>query len=607
MVVRLAHRGIALVTALLMVLVVLVMIVAVVSTVRSQSYTTIGYHREVQAHYAAEAGLTATLQALRNRSWSQTLEQTLLDGEASFRVEFAAVAPVGPLQSVNNLLGQAAVSGPRGPDTVPPGSAHLIIVGRSGRAQVELEAVVRNGSFPDTELALLADGSVEFQDEVRVEGIDSLSEGQPVEAGVHSNLNQAGEASVSWNGTGVARFEGTVSSSGSLQSLKLNGAQLLGTPALEGDGAPRPFPYIDVEAEVTGKSGAGTVSVPASGDLVLGTGTPADFYRQGDTVIEGDLILDGATLYVDGDLHVTGTIHGDGGVYVHGDATFLGGAEVTTNNQRKAAVYSSGDLELRGYNGTDFIESKTQDPVLQDLWNRTKTALGELQTELDAGNLNQVDRLRASLGEEYFPGSNPGPLFSPPVGSAWSPHGHDLFRHLANHLENNYPAEPRRDFLIERFHELEYFFHNSDIDVDRQLYPLASHGWPLPVTLDDWRDRTGHPGGPFDAILDRANPSHPNYTPIAVPELLELSNVVDRMDVERLGSAFFQGIVYSGGRLTVEHELHVVGAILVQRADGEGRARLGNATELTFVREYFDPTVPTTVGGPPQLVSRWVR
>ncbi len=602
---RAKQRGIALITAIMLTGLIAAMIGAVLISVHGESFTTLGYQDRVKAHYAAEAGLTACLEALRDRSWTAGFsQQPLASGRESFSVTFDTSGSPGAEDSVNNLLGTTAVDGPKGPQTVPPGCAYLVIEGRSGLSVERLEVVVRNGPFPNLEMAVLADDTIEFYGDVAINGIDTLAQGNAVPGGVHSNSQASGTDLVSWYGTGNATFDGTVSVAGPQAGIHLPGATLNGSPPVQGGANERPFPHIDIATEVAAKASAPTVTVPASGDLVVGSGTPGDFHINGNTTIDGDLVLDGGTLYIEGDLTVLGTISGDGGVYVNGETTFYGDAQVTTNNQHKVAVYSSGDLNLRGFNGTEYIESKT----LQTLWTRTGNAVTDLKTNLAANNLNQVDKIRASLGEEYFPGGSPGPLYQPPGTSAWSTHGHDLFRHLADHLETNYPADPTRDFLIERFKEQEYFFHNSDIDVDRTMFPLSSHGWPNEITMQDWHDRTGHPGGPFDQMLDLANPLNPRYAgPGAAPNLTEMSTVVDQIEADRLGSAYFQGLVYTTGDLNVEHELHVMGAVMAEGGLGNGTMVLNNGSHITFIEEYFDPRLPTTAGGPPQVIARFSR
>ena len=598
-------------TAVLLTGIIATMIGAILIGVHGGSFTTLGYQSRVQAHYAAEAGLATALEKLRDRGWDTGFaNQQLAGGKGRFSLTFSS-DPTGTVaadESVNNLLGLTTVNGPRGTGTVAPGTAHLVIRGQSGLQSETLEAVIRNGAFPVLGQAILADDSVEFNDNVRVSGIDTLAEGNPLPSGVHSNSTSTNGDLIGWYGTGSAVFDGTISVAGPAAGINMSGASLNGSPPTEGGSRAVTFPHINIANEVTSKSGAPTVAIPPTGDLTVGTGTPQDFHVAGNTTVHGDLVLDGGTLYVDGDLVVHGTVSGDGGVYVNGKTTFYGDAAVSTNNQQKVAVYSSDDLTLRGFNGTSYIEGKTSDATLQTLWARTQAAVTDLKVNLAANNLDQVDQIRASLGEAHFPVSQP-PLYQPPGTGGWSTHGHDLFRGLADHLENNYPADPQRDFLIERFKEQEYFFHNYDIDVDRALYPLSSHGWPNEVTMDDWRNRTGHPGGPFDQMLDKANPSNLRYQPgpAAVANFKELSTVVEQIDASQLGTAFFQGLVYTGGELHVEHELHVLGGVLAQKGLGDGKMIIQNGTHITFVEEYFDPSVTSTAGGPPQIVSRVVR
>lgn len=611
------RSGIALVTALLISLLIAVLIAGLFASTRHQTQLTFGQNDRIRAHYAAEAGLVAAMDALRDRTWTAGFsDQPLSGGEATFSLTFTGdpTGTVGPDESVNNLLGVAAVNGPRGAGTVPPGFCHLVITGKSRSRSEILEVVLRNGAFPLVGTTVMADDTIEFSGDVVVSGVDNLREGNAVDAPVHTNKDGSGTL-IDWNGSGTAIFEGTVSAVGPTSGLNLAGATLNGSPPTEGTAGAREFPYVDVAAEVDAKTGATEVSAPPVGDLTVGSSAPGDF-RAGPTVVNGNLILDGGTLYVNGDLTVLGGIRGEGAVYVKGETSFFGDSTITTNHEKKVAVYSSGDITLTGFNGTQYMNALTDpsnpgyDPVLDQLWTNTQAAVADVKTFIDPSssqyNLSEADRVRASLGERIF-GSEalPGPVVPDYLPSGthsdggtlnWSPYGHDLFRHMADHLSTK-PSSPTRDFLIAKFLDYEHFFHNKDVDVDRNNILTDFQ------TIETFRDG-GHPGGPLDQMMDRVmdNASTQN-----VQNLREMAVYLDRVEPTRLGQSYFQGLVYTNANLLVENEIQIIGGVMAKSGVGQGRMEFDQGTQVTFVEEYFDPKNPLLSGGPPRVVTRISR
>ncbi len=140
-------------------------------------------HRDVAALYVAEAGVAyAKAELSRDSAWGpQSLTQTMPNGRGSYTISFATASP-GPNDSVNNLTGPGVVDGPRGPGTVPPFTADLVVLAELNGRTRRLEVILSNGGGgpPDVDVPLLASRGIRLNGNVVVKGIESLADPQPV-------------------------------------------------------------------------------------------------------------------------------------------------------------------------------------------------------------------------------------------------------------------------------------------------------------------------------------------------------------------------------------------------------------------------------------------
>jgi len=81
-------------------------------------------------------------------------------------------------------------NGPRGPSTVAPGTAHLVVVAQVGPVRKVVETIVyrpRVEDFVVNDVGLVAASSMEVQSDIDVYGLTSLSDPQRVPAALHAN------------------------------------------------------------------------------------------------------------------------------------------------------------------------------------------------------------------------------------------------------------------------------------------------------------------------------------------------------------------------------------------------------------------------------------
>ncbi|MCA9795960.1 MAG: hypothetical protein KC910_29330, partial [Candidatus Eremiobacteraeota bacterium] len=180
----------ALVTTLMVIGILVLMVVAVISSVHQEASLTKSYHDEVAALYIAEAGLADVMSHLEiDTAWVDGFNrQPMTTRPGSYTVHFNQTGDhFERWHSVNNLTGATAVDGPRGPLTVPPYTAVIVVVGRAGSIERQLEAVVYSEGVINVQYPLMTSGIISLSGDVEVAGLKSLHGFERVAAGIHSN------------------------------------------------------------------------------------------------------------------------------------------------------------------------------------------------------------------------------------------------------------------------------------------------------------------------------------------------------------------------------------------------------------------------------------
>jgi hypothetical protein len=105
--------------------------------------------------------------------------------------------------------------------------------------------------------------------------------------------------------------------------------------------------------------------------------------------------------------------------------------------------------------------------------------------------------------------------------------------------------------------------------------------------------------GAFDAAIDNGQTQ---YLPF-------MRSYVENIDYENLGSAYFQGLVFTHGSFYADSEVTILGALVV-KDDGSqspttveginlepGDVHLASKTNLRYIEEFFKPDDPNSASG----------
>lgn len=577
------RRGIALLTVLVMSTVLLMMLLALYTATRGTLFGSLHLQRRTAALYIAEAGLAQIMEDLETSGFAPPGPGPLTGtfGGGTWSAKFHSTGARGPGDSIFNLASSAAGDSYRGPATVPPYSALLVVTARAGDVQQVLEAVVtRGGGGPLLANALQASGVIKFKGDVKVDGIKALDDGTPVPGKIQSNASTG--TTVEWDpSTGPPapsiQITGTVSHMGG--SVDLNGYVPDGGAPVAGITAA--FPSVNVVSEVSSKAGSPAPPVVPFGTTTIPAG---DFYHSGDLVIDGDLKLNGGKLYVSGKLTVNGSVSGEGSVYVADKTTMMGDSKILANESdgNNVSLYSHGSVTLKGFDGDQYLGNlAASDPTLfGKLWGDAKLTFQETQALLGAHPPNHfvsggpqngaLDVLRRTLGQ-----AAPGAVVT----------GRQLntLGKIKDYIAAQ-PAGPTQAFLEKKFKTLREFYAAED--------DLAM---PDNQGQANWEAGIFDAGATLDSLLDGTNTSR---ALALLPDMIAFTNSVN---YDRLGSAYFRGSVYTNGYLHTANDITVIGAILADgdatlgsetlpdgRTANPGDILIDDNTHITFVEAMFN-------------------
>ncbi|MCE7872881.1 hypothetical protein DYH09_21210 [bacterium CPR1] len=584
-------RGIAIVSTLIMTAILALMLMALFTATRASLFGGMVHHRKVAALYAAEAGLAVTMAELEANGFtppSSTLTGTLQGG--SWSVTFAGGPGPGALDSVNNLQNTAgSAESYRGPNTVPPASALIIVRAQCGGVERVLEAMVTRGmTGANLTRAIQSTGTVTMIGDAMVDGIKALDDLTPVPGHIQSNSAGPGTV-IKWDPQGgAANITGTVSSVATGAAIDLAGYTPGGGVPQTGVGAAA-FPVIDIPGEISAKSSSPAPTFNATGVSSLGTG---DYYHSGDVTLNGDLDLDGANLYVTGNLTVNGSISGKGSIYVQGETSFQGDASIEGNADSNIALFSKGSVSLKGFNGSQYLAALGATHPQLDIYTKQASAAIKGQQDLVAGYGAQVlagsywgpfEKYRRALGQ---PGSGAAslPPEASPDGGPWNADNFGKMKAYILDPANGIPDSTAKAFIVERIGDL------GDMNqMVANIYP--DHDTAINTFL-----ATGSTKAIMDAAGDYASADWITWGTVFQSSLVH----VQKINYNKLGTAYFQGQIFTNGYLLAENEVTILGAVLAQGDSSlpvttvggvtvkPGDLYLGNGTRVTFVEDFFD-------------------
>ncbi len=578
-----SKRGIVLVIALMFCAILLIMLTAALGASRGGLFSSQGHQARVGALYVAEAAVAHALAELDgDPDWKTGFSNVTMDGgRGSYTISFhpTGTGTVAANESVNNLTGATILNGPRGNNTVAPGTADLVIEARMGLVTRRIEVLLARGVSPEIDAPLLASRKIALRGDLSVDGITSLEDPQPIAAGLHSNAT-AGTDLITWAPKvvgDVATVAGTVSV-GAPSGINMPGATLLGTPATKFNEVPRPLPALNIAASVSAKSGAPAPTIVPVGTSTVGTGAAEDFYSAGPITVNGDLVLNGGTLYVNGDLTVNGSITGDGDLYVNGKTSLRGDARLVPNDNRKVSVYSKGSISLLGFDGDAYLDAMAgSDPQFATWHTEAKTTLSALQ---DIFRTNGPGYL--AVNEWTAPGDL-REQFQAKLGSsitakpAWGGGDKAVLDLMAGRILAQPDPGPTGQFLAKKLANL------------GDTYKLGAEGGGDAAVVAAFNS-----SGAIKGLMDGAGDLED------VNAMKGVMAITMAVDFDHLGQSYFQGLLYSNGFVYATNEVNVVGAILT-RDDGTqtgetidgvtlepGDIMLANKSRLTFNKGFFD-------------------
>jgi hypothetical protein len=547
---KMRRRAFALILVLGMLTVLTMMVGALFASVLGPATQNRTLTRKVSGLYVAEAGLQHAIHELQNSpGWTTGFSKQLTPGgTGTYTVRFVTSGPYTAWDSVNNLSGAAAVDSHRGVGSVPKGCALVVVQAEVDGAIHRVEALVGQGAQTPSNTAMLAGGQIALNGDVKINGIKSFADDTSVAADVHSNDASAVADLIKWVGSS-ATIQGSVSTVGADPgAIDLGSASVSGTQQV-GAGA-RQLPGFNIVSTIASKSGSPAPTINPTGPTVLPSG---DYYHSGDLTVNGDLNLQDAKLYVTGKVVINGGVSGKGSLYVGSTTKLQGDANIVAQESQSLALLSQGDVTLDGFDGNAYFNSiASTDSAFASLWSEARTTVQDLQTDLQGSPLSTWDHTRMVNYLHVL-----GPFSVTPTHNGFQT---DVTGKMAATLNAQAPS-PTRDFLVKRLNSIAHLFkgggshYGGDANAISKFYA------------------TGDVGALFDATIDLQEAG----TWGAV------KNVINTINYDRLGSSYFQGVIYSNGNITANNDLTIVGALYAK-----GKLTLNNGVILTYVQSLFE-------------------
>lgn len=380
------RRGAALIAVLFSFVALGVMAVALTVMTRGQVFASRDRYQRACLDCLVESAVAHAMNELAKRpDWKEGFHEVKLRDLGTYSVSF------GP--SVNNLAGETPADGPRGPQSVPPHSADVVVTARSGSAERRAEVIISRGEDSSMPFAAAATNRIRLFGKTSVRG--QVMGVQGMSAGLHSNYDGPGGA-ITWRPLAPgdrALVKGTVSTSnpardsvdfGTDARLYSLGGNVTGAPK-------RRYPDLPIQQWVDERQGATDLQEAADetrgGVLALKRGT--DYAHTGDVEVNGDLRLADSKVYVLGNLRVNGSIYGSGTVYVTGETVFEGDSDVRANDPyHPLTICSQGSVTIRGFDGDKFL---AENPALKPLWDKAQASLDQVDALTEKWAAGQVD------------------------------------------------------------------------------------------------------------------------------------------------------------------------------------------------------------------------
>lgn len=567
--------------------IILMMVLALFLSVRGELFLSQAYRNQTAALYLAESALwEAVAQLEADPTWTAGFqEQRAPDGNGTYTIAFnTSGSGFKDNQSVNNSDGTSSDNF-RGANYVPKGCASLIATANVGGYERQVEALVRvgGGVYP-AEAPLMSSGRISLRGSVAIDGRKAQADPERVDADVHSNMAESIPDIINWDGVGDATINGKVSTVASNQSA-ISVADGVASNGKETGSARMPIPDVSIVAKVEGRRGAPR-AVLTSGVTTLRppSASANDLYHGGDMSVQGDLVLDGVNLYVEGDLHINGSITGSGSVFVTGGSTLQGDARIASATPDTVSLFSEGNVKLSGFNGTEYMESLgANNASIAADWNQLSDSIRDYQEALDTPGAALSDPAQTQLNAlaQEISGTASSNLEPPTIAGRRN----NVTQRLINSL-SGLPDSSAKARMTQKFEDLNalFFSYTDGTAIEAQALQDLAAGR---ITR-----------GGFDAAVDRFNSLNGGQK-LAIKNLMK--GYVNSIDYDRLGSAYFQGMLFTHGSVYTDSEVTVQGAVAAfdngsqepTDINGEqvnpGDMVLQPLTRISYIEEFFKP------------------
>lgn len=338
----LRRSGFSLITVLGLLGVVLVLALAIsAGTVGQLQLTNTMAHRARARHHAESAIARAIQQLMAEPSYgmADSPGEVLGDAQLTFNSELAT--ELGLPLSFNNLGSDSPSQGNN--RVVPPESAQLLAVGRSGPVSCVVEVLLTLGD-PDV---ISSSGPVATEGGVVVARVTDASELGDLESLEPEDLDPGTMASNSAENKAIELSQetiitGDVKAVGGIEVTP--GAQILGR-VMPGARASA-IPDVDISSYDPVAQGRPEVQT-LQGGRISGETLSGFYVHRGDLTVDDGLELGNAVLYVDGNLTVHGGVSGRGAMISTGSTRVEDGVALSSDNQ--VALLSQGDVTLQGF------------------------------------------------------------------------------------------------------------------------------------------------------------------------------------------------------------------------------------------------------------------
>jgi len=616
-----------------MTLVVVGIVVIFITAMISTNKNLFGFSKRSQDQAAALAlgrgGLNRLIQRLTYQD-SFSGDLTYGDTTTGYDITFD---PSDPDRSVNNLFNDAASSDTNSQGmVVPPHTADIVVIARSGGVTRKLRFVLKRGlAFQG---AMAANGRLLFGKDVDLKSITSIRDDDPVEARFHANDSLEVGTGVVWDNSGVFNIgDGCEVSSATAVEASI----VSSNPSRVSQDVPEiAIPSLNIDRMVSDSSGAPAPTSLPGGGLYCDSNS----YIGTSTTVNSDINLYDASLYVNGDLIINGGVIGYGSIYATGDVTIRGGnASVITNQPSGAAILAGGDITFDALSASGYIDTLTGDAAVNAAWTRFKDAyrvLSEVTDPSNSGpgytkptdydavfppptlpvyvdisscsipgspllradnfhwagfNLGKGDvTMTPSPPETDMPIPSPAPGLTPP----WTENSYS--RSLKEAIASVAGSDPRAVQVNRALDHVAFYFrhgfYNPPPIWDDEGLPIDD-GFSWSIDHQLWAVHNIHPLGGVPPV---------GYYPVTFTQEQMAQGVEeyfayhDPLNFGWLGRSYFQGLLYAKGDITISNRAEVIGTVIAG-----GNLSVLDGASFTYNREYDELT--QNLSGPVRVTS----